>query len=80
MLPIFWRDSARNDLREIITHIAQENPPAARRMKIRLEAVLPPLSILTCIAKATVFPAYVRSWRTQTTSFCIGLPLTASRL
>lgn len=44
MLPIFWRESARNDLRQIVTHIAQENPPAARRMKIRLEAVVLPLS------------------------------------
>lgn len=44
MLPIFWRESARDDLRKIVTHIAQENPPAARRMKIRLEAVVLPLS------------------------------------
>lgn len=44
MLPIFWRDSARNDLREIVTHIARENPPAARRLKIRLEASVLPVS------------------------------------
>lgn len=44
MLPIVWRDTARNDLRQIIAHIATENPSAARRMKIRLEAVIQPLS------------------------------------
>lgn len=44
MLPIVWRDTARNDLRQIITQIATENPSAARRMKIRLEAVIQPLS------------------------------------
>ena len=44
MLPIFWRDSARDDLRQIVSHIAEENPPAARRMKMRLESVVLPLS------------------------------------
>jgi len=44
MLPIAWRDTARTDLRQIITDIAAENPPAARRLKIRLEAVVQPLS------------------------------------
>ncbi len=44
MLPIFWRESARDDLRQIVSHIAEENPPAARRMKMRLEAVVLPLS------------------------------------
>lgn len=44
MLPIVWRDSARDDLRQIVSHIAEENPPAARRMKMRLEAVVLPLS------------------------------------
>ena len=44
MLPIFWREAARNDLRQIVNHIAHENPPAARRMKIRLEAAVLPLS------------------------------------
>ena len=42
MLPIFWLASARDDLRQVVTYIARENPPAARRMKARLEAsVLP---------------------------------------
>lgn len=44
MLQIFWRETARDDLRQIVSHIAAENPPAARRMKIRLEAVVLPLS------------------------------------
>lgn len=44
MLPIFWRESARDDLRQIVSHIAQEDPLAARRMRIRLEAVVLPLS------------------------------------
>ena len=45
MLPILWLPSARDDLRQIITYIAKENPPAARRLKIRIEtSVLPPVS------------------------------------
>ena len=44
MLPIFWRATARSDLRQIVTYIARENPPATRRMKIRLEAAVLPVS------------------------------------
>lgn len=42
MLPIFWRESARGDLREIVRYIAEESPQAARRMKSVIEdAILP---------------------------------------
>lgn len=42
MLPIFWRESAHGDLREIIRYIAEESPQAARRMKSVIEdAILP---------------------------------------
>ena len=42
MLPIIWRASARDDLADVIRYIANENPPAARRMKRLLEeSVLP---------------------------------------
>ncbi|MGC6031591.1 type II toxin-antitoxin system RelE/ParE family toxin [Enterobacter kobei] len=44
MLPIFWLPSARDDLRQIVTYIARENPPAARRLKIRLEASVLPIA------------------------------------
>lgn len=44
MFPVVWRDTARADLRQIITDIAAENPGAARRLKIRLETVVLPLS------------------------------------
>ncbi|EEV8377425.1 type II toxin-antitoxin system RelE/ParE family toxin [Escherichia coli] len=44
MLPILWLPSARDDLRQIITYIAKENPPAARRLKIRIETSVLPLS------------------------------------
>lgn len=44
MLTIFWRDSARDDLRAIIRYIANENPAAARRMKGLLEASILPAS------------------------------------
>ena len=37
MLPILWLPSARDDLRQIVAYIAKENPPAARRLKIRIE-------------------------------------------
>jgi plasmid stabilization system protein ParE len=44
MLPIVWRATALNDLRQIVTYIARENPLAARRLKIRLEAAVLPVS------------------------------------
>ena len=44
MLTIFWRDSARDDLRAIIRYIANENPAAARRMRSLLEASILPAS------------------------------------
>ncbi|MCL6230323.1 type II toxin-antitoxin system RelE/ParE family toxin [Bartonella bilalgolemii] len=44
MLPIVWLDSARSDLRQILTYIARENPSAAQRMKKLLEASVLPLS------------------------------------
>ncbi|HAF5791928.1 TPA: type II toxin-antitoxin system RelE/ParE family toxin [Salmonella enterica] len=44
MLPVVWRASARDDLRQIVIYIARDNPPAARRLKIRIEASVLPLS------------------------------------
>lgn len=44
MLPIVWQKEALNELREIIAHIAAENPQAARRLKQRLESSVLPLS------------------------------------
>ena len=42
MLPILWRESARDDLLRIVSFIAAENPQAARRLKNILEnAILP---------------------------------------
>lgn len=42
MLPVFWRASARADLASIIRFIANESPPAARRMRGLIEdSVLP---------------------------------------
>lgn len=37
MLPIAWLSPALDDLREIITYIASENPAAARRLKQLLQ-------------------------------------------
>lgn len=42
MLPILWRASAREDLSEIITYIAERNPAAARAMLALLEAAILP--------------------------------------
>ena len=44
MLPVVWRASARDDLRQIIGYIANENPAAARRMKGLLEASIMPVA------------------------------------
>ncbi|MBV1813510.1 MULTISPECIES: type II toxin-antitoxin system RelE/ParE family toxin [Pseudomonas] len=44
MLPIVWLQAAVNDLSSIILYIANENPPAARRLKSRLQAAPLPLA------------------------------------
>ena len=44
MLPIIWRDRARDDLVEIIHFIAAEDPRAARRLKERLESAILPVA------------------------------------
>jgi len=44
MLPVVWLESAISDLTDIITFIANENPPAARRLKDRLQGAPLPLS------------------------------------
>ena len=42
MLPVFWRAEARANLSSIIRFIANESPPAARRMRGLIEdSVLP---------------------------------------
>ncbi len=42
MLPVIWRASARGQLASIIRFIANESPPAARRLRELIEAsVLP---------------------------------------
>lgn len=37
MFPIEWRDSARADLRDIITYVADRNPDAAARLNLVIE-------------------------------------------
>ena len=44
MLPVVWRASARDDLREIVAYLARENPIAARRMKDLLAAAITPVA------------------------------------
>jgi toxin ParE1/3/4 len=42
VLPVLWRASARANLASIIHYIASESPPAARRIRVLIEAsVLP---------------------------------------
>ena len=38
MLTLIWRESARDDLRAIISYIAERNPPAAGRLQEAIEA------------------------------------------
>jgi toxin ParE1/3/4 len=42
--PIVWRAAARDDLAAIVRYIAQRDPPAARRMKLLIEAAVRPLA------------------------------------
>lgn len=44
MLPVVWRKPASASLLEIIRYIANQDPPAARRLKERLESAVLPLS------------------------------------
>lgn len=44
MLPVVWREAARRQLAEIVAFIAEDNPPAARRLKERIESVVVPLA------------------------------------
>jgi toxin ParE1/3/4 len=44
MLPIIWKETALDDLAEIIAHIAEKNPSAARKLQSRLKASVKPAS------------------------------------
>ena len=39
-LPIHWHDEAINDLFELVVYIAERDPQAARRLRIRIEAAV----------------------------------------
>ncbi|SER91741.1 addiction module toxin, RelE/StbE family [Vreelandella subterranea] len=39
-LPIHWHDEAINDLFELVVYIAERDPQAARRLRIRIEAAI----------------------------------------
>ena len=43
MRTLVWRAAARDDLRQIISYIAERNPPAARRMRTLIERSVLPL-------------------------------------
>ncbi|MBI6794982.1 type II toxin-antitoxin system RelE/ParE family toxin [Pseudomonas syringae] len=44
MLPVVWLSPALDDLREIATYIAWENPGAARRLKKLLQDAIEPVA------------------------------------
>lgn len=44
MLPIVWRVRARENLAQIVRHIAEHNPPAARHIKNLIEESVLPLA------------------------------------
>lgn len=72
MLPIEWRDSARNDLREIITYIAERDPDAAARLKATIEYATDRLSQFPLLYRpgrvagtreAVIHPNYILIYR-----------------
>lgn len=65
MLPVLWRASARTDLTSTIRFIANESPPAARRMRGLIEA-----SVLS----ATEHPYLYRTGRVPGTREIIAHP------
>jgi toxin ParE1/3/4 len=44
MRPVWWQNAARDDLRRLISHIAQSNPDAAEAMRQRIETAIQPVS------------------------------------
>ena len=42
MLPVVWRAAARSDLTQIIRFVANQNPIAARRLRLVIEAAVLP--------------------------------------
>ncbi|HCQ0566105.1 type II toxin-antitoxin system RelE/ParE family toxin [Escherichia coli] len=89
MLPILWLPSARDDLRQIVTYIAKENIPAARRLKIRIETsvlalsehpYLYPLSDrVSGLREIVVHPNYIVLYRVATSSIEIANVVHARR-
>lgn len=65
MLPIFWRASARENLAAIIRFIADDSPPAARRMRGLIE---------TSVLPAAEHPYLYRSGRVPGTREIIAHP------
>lgn len=72
MLPVEWRESARADLRDIITFIADHNPDAAERLNTLVEHVAERLSQFPYLHRpgrvadtreAVVHPNYVLIYR-----------------
>ncbi|KPX60043.1 Addiction module toxin, RelE/StbE family [Pseudomonas amygdali pv. photiniae] len=76
MLPVVWLSPALDDLREIATYIAWENPSAARRLKSLLQEAIEPVAIYIVLGERQ---ALASSWLTQTTSWSIVSPSSASR-
>ncbi|EFN4420772.1 type II toxin-antitoxin system RelE/ParE family toxin [Escherichia coli] len=78
MLPVLWLPSARDDLRQIITYIAKENPPAARRLKIRIETsvlslsehpyLYPPSERVSGLREIVAHPNYIILYRVAASS------------
>ncbi|KPW15109.1 Addiction module toxin, RelE/StbE family [Pseudomonas amygdali pv. aesculi] len=52
MLPVVWLSPALDDLREIATYIAWENPSAARRLKSLLQEAIEPVAVISFWASA----------------------------
>lgn len=67
MLPIIWRSSARTNLAEIISYIANEDPQAARQLKDRLESAVLPLAEHPYLIVRGGFPALENLSPTRTT-------------
>jgi toxin ParE1/3/4 len=65
VLPVEWRDNAREDLRAIITFIAEQNPDAAERLNAVIEHATERLS---------QFPYMYRSGRAPDTREAVVHP------
>lgn len=88
MRAIRWQTAARDDLRRLVSHIAQSNPDAAEAMRQRIETAIQPMSRHPFLGRVgriqgtrelVVHPNYIVIYRVQDQAIEITTILHARR-